>query len=99
MVTGKSQGVDSLQLPATSPDPIASNSPPSKRDLASWWRQFKRNSRKEELKGTSVWIFFEIWALQSVCDSPVGGSGTRRRSVRDPLKLLSRPAVHLEPHR
>lgn len=54
MVTGKSQaGIEPVQLPPTSPDPVASNSPPSRRDLASWWRQFKRNTRKEELKGMS----------------------------------------------
>lgn len=53
MVTGKSQpGAEPVQLSTTSPDPIPSNSPPSKRDLASWWRQFKRNTRKDEIKGT-----------------------------------------------
>lgn len=53
MVTGKSQpGLEPVQLPATSPEPIPSSSPPSKRDLASWWRNFKRNStRKDEIKG------------------------------------------------
>ncbi|KAJ5278705.1 hypothetical protein N7478_004077 [Penicillium angulare] len=54
MVTGKSQpGVEPVQLPATSPDPAGADSPPSKRDLASWWRQFKRNTRKEDIKATS----------------------------------------------
>ncbi|CAI7595037.1 unnamed protein product [Penicillium pancosmium] len=57
MVTGKSQpGIEPVQLPPTSPDPVASNSPPSRRDLASWWRQFKRNTRKEELKESSQCI-------------------------------------------
>ncbi|KAJ5106245.1 hypothetical protein N7456_002920 [Penicillium angulare] len=54
MVTGKSQpGVEPVQLPATSPEPVGAGSPPSKRDLASWWRQFKRNTRKEDIKATS----------------------------------------------
>ncbi|CAI7675954.1 unnamed protein product [Penicillium manginii] len=58
MVTGKSQpGIEPVQLPPTSPNPVASNSPPSRRDLASWWRQFKRNTRKEELKETPRGIF------------------------------------------
>ncbi|OOQ85931.1 putative Rho GTPase activator (Sac7) [Penicillium brasilianum] len=58
MVTGKSQpGVEPVQLPATSPDPTGSNSPPSKRDLASWWRQFKRNTRKDEVKEPPRGIF------------------------------------------
>ncbi|KAJ5224194.1 uncharacterized protein N7469_007697 [Penicillium citrinum] len=58
MVTGKSQpGIDPVQLPPTSPDPVPSNSPPSKRDLASWWRQFKRNTRREELKEPPRGIF------------------------------------------
>ncbi|KAJ5245828.1 hypothetical protein N7468_000811 [Penicillium chermesinum] len=55
MVTGKSQpGLEQVPFPA-SPDPVGATSPPSKRDLASWWRQFKRNSRKDELKG--IWDF------------------------------------------
>ncbi|KAJ5746771.1 hypothetical protein N7520_011953 [Penicillium odoratum] len=58
MVTGKSQpGVEPVQLPATSPEPVGATSPPSKRDLASWWRQFKRNSRKDELREPSRGIF------------------------------------------
>ncbi|KAJ6123078.1 hypothetical protein N7512_005543, partial [Penicillium capsulatum] len=56
MVSGKSQGVEPVQLPATSPDPVASNSPPSKRDLVSWWRQF-RNTRKVEMKEPPRGIF------------------------------------------
>ncbi|KAJ5545602.1 hypothetical protein N7494_003187 [Penicillium frequentans] len=58
MVTGKSQpGVEPVQLPATSPEPVGATSPPSKRDLASWWRQFKRNTRKDELKEPPRGIF------------------------------------------
>ncbi|KAF3393946.1 Rho-GTPase-activating protein 5 [Penicillium rolfsii] len=58
MVTGKSHpGGEPVQLPATSPDPTGSNSPPSKRDLASWWRQFKRNTRKDEVKEPTRGIF------------------------------------------
>ncbi|KAJ5763438.1 hypothetical protein N7533_002119 [Penicillium manginii] len=78
MVTGKSQpGIEPVQLPPTSPNPVASNSPPSRRDLASWWRQFKRNTRKEELKATDVEGIFRlngsakrIKDLQEVFDSP-----------------------------
>lgn len=54
MVTNKSPpGVDPLHsLPPTAAAPQAlATSPPSKRDLTSWWRQFKRNTRKEEPKG------------------------------------------------
>ncbi|KAI3151090.1 hypothetical protein CBS147325_2597 [Penicillium roqueforti] len=52
MVTvGKSHpGADSVHPLPTSPDPVSANSPPSKRDLASWWKQFKRSTRKDELK-------------------------------------------------
>ncbi|KAJ5697145.1 hypothetical protein N7488_010829 [Penicillium malachiteum] len=54
MVTGKSQpGVEPVQLPISSPEPVGAGSPPSKRDLASWWRQFKRNSRKDDMKADS----------------------------------------------
>lgn len=50
MVTvGKSHG-DPMHLPTS--EPVGSNSPPSKRDLASWWKQFKRSTRRDgELKG------------------------------------------------
>ncbi|KAJ5787912.1 hypothetical protein N7457_002902 [Penicillium paradoxum] len=52
MVTvGKSHpGADPVQPLPASPDPVGANSPPSKRDLASWWKQFKRSTRKDELK-------------------------------------------------
>ncbi|KAJ5934064.1 hypothetical protein N7466_003611 [Penicillium verhagenii] len=78
MVTGKSQpGVEPVQLPATSPEPVGATSPPSKRDLASWWRQFKRNTRKDELKATDVEGIFRlngsakrIKDLQELFDSP-----------------------------
>ncbi|RAH41233.1 putative Rho GTPase activator (Sac7) [Aspergillus brunneoviolaceus CBS 621.78] len=60
MVTGKSHaGVEPLHPlppPTAQPDVIAT-SPPSKRDLASWWRQFKRNTRKEEPKEKPQGIF------------------------------------------
>jgi hypothetical protein len=49
-VSKSHSGADPVPLP-TSPEP-GSNSPPSKRDLASWWKQFKRSTRKDELKGT-----------------------------------------------
>lgn len=38
--------------PTAAPSHPVAFSPPSKRDLASWWRQFKRNTRKDEAKGT-----------------------------------------------
>ncbi|KAJ5601184.1 hypothetical protein N7510_010718 [Penicillium lagena] len=59
MVTGKSQpAAEPIPPLPTSPDPVDSSSPPSKRDLASWWRQFKRNTRKDELKGTVPTMLF-----------------------------------------
>ncbi|KAI9925469.1 GTPase activating protein (GAP) for Rho1p [Aspergillus wentii] len=52
-MTGKAHpGAEAFQsLPPTASQhqPIAT-SPPSKRDLASWWRQFKKNTRKVEQK-------------------------------------------------
>ncbi|GKZ66513.1 GTPase activating protein (GAP) for Rho1p [Aspergillus niger] len=60
VTTGKSHpGVDPLhRLPPTAAPPEAiATSPPSKRDLASWWRQFKRNTRKEEPKEKPQGIF------------------------------------------
>ncbi|CEL04659.1 Putative Rho-GTPase-activating protein 5 [Aspergillus calidoustus] len=52
MVTGKSHGAEAFQsLPPTAHQPEANPaSPPSRRDLTTWWRQFKRNTRKEEPK-------------------------------------------------
>ncbi|KAL4734151.1 hypothetical protein BDV11DRAFT_198691 [Aspergillus similis] len=50
MVTGK-PGEPFQSLPPTAPQRETSPpSPPSRRDLTTWWRQFKRNSRKEEPK-------------------------------------------------
>ncbi|KAL2817089.1 hypothetical protein BJX63DRAFT_116439 [Aspergillus granulosus] len=60
MVTGKSHGAEPFQsLPPTAPQPEATPaSPPSRRDLTTWWRQFKRNTRKEEPKeNTRLGIF------------------------------------------
>ncbi|PLB42565.1 putative Rho GTPase activator (Sac7) [Aspergillus candidus] len=60
MVTNKTPpGVDPLHsLPPTAAAPQAlATSPPSKRDLTSWWRQFKRNTRKEEPKEKPQGIF------------------------------------------
>ncbi|KAJ9217322.1 hypothetical protein DTO166G4_953 [Paecilomyces variotii] len=51
--------VQQLQLRDAHPpssNPVAP-SPPSKRDLASWWRQFKRNAKKEEEKVQPRGIF------------------------------------------
>ena len=57
-MTGKPHPVpDKLQSipppPRIESDPIYPQ-PPSKRDLASWWRQFKRNSRRPEVKGIVI---------------------------------------------
>ncbi|KAL4806242.1 hypothetical protein BDV18DRAFT_160309 [Aspergillus unguis] len=50
MVTGKT-GEAFQSLPPTAPQrELSPASPPSRRDLTTWWRQFKRNSRKEEPK-------------------------------------------------
>ncbi|KAL4884235.1 hypothetical protein BJY04DRAFT_215662 [Aspergillus karnatakaensis] len=50
MVTGKSHpGAEQFQSLPPAPQPTPA-SPPSKRDLTTWWRQFKRNTRKEEPK-------------------------------------------------
>ncbi|KAJ6068420.1 hypothetical protein N7499_010307 [Penicillium canescens] len=54
-VSKSHSGADPVPLP-TSPEP-GSNSPPSKRDLASWWKQFKRSTRKDELKDPPRGIF------------------------------------------
>ncbi|KAF7714646.1 Uncharacterized protein PECH_007194 [Penicillium ucsense] len=57
-MAGKSQaGLEPGHPLVTSPDPTGSNSPPSKRDLASWWRQFKRNTRKDDVKEQPRGIF------------------------------------------
>ena len=85
MVTGKSHpGVDSMhRLPPTAAHPEAiATSPPSKRDLASWWRQFKRNTRKEEPKG--------------MCGGILGlvGSGALRGFGRVAIVGMSLPRSH-----
>ncbi|OGE55298.1 hypothetical protein PENARI_c004G12548 [Penicillium arizonense] len=54
-VSKSHSGADPVPLP-TSPEP-GSNSPPSKRDLASWWKQFKRSTRKDDLKEPPRGIF------------------------------------------
>ena len=48
MVTGKPEP---FQAFAPAPSQPVAFSPPSKRDLTSWWRQFKKNTRREEVKG------------------------------------------------
>jgi hypothetical protein len=59
MVTGKSQpGTEPIHpLPPSGNHDGIATSPPSKRDLASWWRQFKRNTRKEDVKEKPQGIF------------------------------------------
>ena len=55
------------QIPSTSQNAA---SPPSKRDLASWWKTFKKNARREEEKG-------EITIL--LHQRPVIWSGSRKQ--------------------
>lgn len=59
MVTGKSHpaGPEPFQSLHPAEPPVVPSSPPSKRDLASWWRQFKRNTRKDEPKEKPQGIF------------------------------------------
>ncbi|KAF9887733.1 hypothetical protein FE257_009686 [Aspergillus nanangensis] len=59
MVTNKSHpgGTEPLQPLSPTQHPSVPTSPPSKRDLTSWWRQFKRNTRKEESKEKPQGIF------------------------------------------
>ena len=47
-------GAPQQQMPSTSQNAA---SPPSKRDLASWWKTFKKNARREEEKG-ELTIYF-----------------------------------------
>ncbi|BCR87473.1 putative Rho GTPase activator (Sac7) [Aspergillus chevalieri] len=54
MVTGKPEP---FQAFAPTPSQPVAFSPPSKRDLTSWWRQFKRNTRKEDAKDVPRGIF------------------------------------------
>ena len=49
-------------------------SPPSKRDLASWWKTFKKNARREEEKG-------ELTICYINCSVPPG-SRTRKQLER-----------------
>lgn len=86
MVTGKSQpGIEPVHFPA-SPEPVASNSPPSRRDLASWWRQFKRNSRKDDLKGTSwntvSYAQPQLWSVVAPLQSVVLAEGRENAPER-----------------
>ncbi|KAI9369870.1 hypothetical protein BJX61DRAFT_123703 [Aspergillus egyptiacus] len=57
MVSEKSHAAaEPLQsLPSPAPqNEVSPASPPSRRDLATWWRQFKRNTRKEEPKEQGI---------------------------------------------
>ena len=49
-----------LQMPSTSQNAA---SPPSKRDLASWWKTFKKNTRREEDKGERAILLLELPVL------------------------------------
>ena len=48
-------------MPSTSQN---ATSPPSKRDLASWWKTFKKNARREEDKGEIVNLLYRLPTLQ-----------------------------------
>ncbi|RDW74429.1 putative Rho GTPase activator (Sac7) [Aspergillus mulundensis] len=50
MVTGKPAEPFQSLPPTASQREASPASPPSRRDLTTWWRQFKRNTRKEEPK-------------------------------------------------
>ncbi|KAJ6119182.1 hypothetical protein N7523_003462 [Penicillium sp. IBT 18751x] len=79
MVTGKSQpGIEPVHFPA-SPEPVPSNSPPSRRDLASWWRQFKRNTRKDDLKAEAPRGIFGVPLNVSIKYANVAISLTNER--------------------
>ncbi|KAJ5121747.1 hypothetical protein N7448_002879 [Penicillium atrosanguineum] len=79
MVTGKSQpGLEPVHFPA-SPEPVPSNSPPSRRDLASWWRQFKRNTRKDDLKAEAPRGIFGVPLNVSIKYANVAISLTNER--------------------
>jgi hypothetical protein len=56
MATGNPSATSSAQTLMGSPAIVPSHashpaSPPSKRDLTSWWKNFKKNPKKEEEKG------------------------------------------------
>ncbi|KAE8356093.1 hypothetical protein BDV28DRAFT_127652 [Aspergillus coremiiformis] len=91
MVTGKSQGAEPFHsLPPTTTQPkFVAASPPSKRDLASWWRQFKRNTRKEEPKGACV------CSMEAHSRLPALGAGGKPR-MRRTRKTFPGPASMLE---
>ena len=48
-------------MPST---PQNATSPPSKRDLASWWKTFKKNARREEEKGEIAGLLNPLPTLQ-----------------------------------
>ena len=53
MATGNYSTSAMVQAHPHTPHPSQPQSPPSKRDLASWWSKFKKTSKKEEEKGNS----------------------------------------------
>ncbi|RMJ24509.1 rho GTPase activator [Aspergillus sp. HF37] len=58
MVTDKPRPAANLQpFPPAAAHHSDPASPPSKRDLASWWRQFKRGARKDDAKDKPQGIF------------------------------------------
>ncbi|KAL4932968.1 putative Rho GTPase activator (Sac7) [Aspergillus undulatus] len=57
MVTGKPHEPFQSLPPTASQRELSPASPPSKRDLTTWWRQFKRNTRKDESKEKTQGIF------------------------------------------
>lgn len=60
---------------------LSNGTPTTKRDLASWWKNFKRNTRKEEekceycIQGARRWVCERSWTDQTQIASPVTSQG------------------------
>ncbi|KAI9767055.1 MAG: hypothetical protein M1839_004645 [Geoglossum umbratile] len=54
MATGNSSTSSMIQTQSHAPHPSQHQSPPNKRDLASWWNKFKK-TKKEEEKGFQIY--------------------------------------------
>jgi hypothetical protein len=66
MATGNSASMTTQQtmnqaLPRAAPTPVITQgaiSPPSKRELASWWKKFRKTEKEDEKRGS--FIFLEL---------------------------------------
>lgn len=60
MATGGTGTVTSpqpiVQRNAPAPSPLSTISPPSKRELASWWKKFRKTTEKTDEKGNVLII-------------------------------------------